>query len=200
MKYMIRFAKREGDGGRQLKTLSAKMLSMLAAKGAAMLFLPLFLVFLSCSSIDCPVQNTVAVRYAVGYEDNTGTFVQETLADTMWVFTRRSDGTDTLVLNRGVGLKEFTLPVSYQHPEDMLVFLIADTAHIITVDTVWMKKDDIPHFESVDCSAHFFHNITAVRSTHYRIEDIVVKESSVTYNPSVQNLLIRFKKLTLNEI
>ena len=118
----------------------------------------------------------------------------------MWVFTRRSDGTDTLVLNRGIGLKEFTLPVSYQHPEDMLVFLIADTAHIITVDTVWMKKDDIPHFESVDCSAHFFHNITAVRSTHYRIEDIVVKESSVTYNPSVQNLLIRFKKLTLNEI
>ncbi len=193
---MIRFVKREMDGGRRLNGLSARMMSVLTANGAVIFILSSFLTFLSCSSIDCPVQNTVAVRYAVGYEDNTGTFVQETLTDTLWIFTQRKDGTDTLLLNRAVGAKEFTLPVSYQHPEDVLLFLVADTAHIITVDTVWMKKDDIPHFESVDCSAHFFHNITAVRSTHYRIEDIVIKESSVTYNPGVQNLLIRFKTLT----
>ena len=156
-------------------------------------------IFLSCSSIDCPVQNTVAVKYVVGSDDKLGELVQETLTDTLWIWTQRSDGKDTLLLNRGVGLKSFSLPVSYQHPEDVLVFAIADTSHVITVDTVWMKKDDMPHFESVDCSAHFFHNITDIRSTHYRIEDITIKNPSVTYNQEVTNLLIRFKGKTDSE-
>ena len=156
-------------------------------------------LFLACSSIDCPVQNTVAVKYVVGYDDKLGELVQETLTDTLWIWTQRSDGKDTLLLNRGVGLKGFSLPVSYQHPEDVLVFAIADTSHVITVDTVWMKKDDMPHFESVDCSAHFFHNITDIRSTHYRIEDITIKNPSVTYNQEVTNLLIRFKGKTDSE-
>ena len=147
----------------------------------------------SCSSINCPVQNTVAVYYAVGYDDELGDRVTETLDDTLWIWTQRSNGTDTLLLNRGTKLQKFQLPMSYQHPEDMLVFVIVDTVQVMTLDTVWIKKDDIPHFESVDCAAHFFHRITDVRSTHYRIDTIAIKEPSVTYNQSVTNFLIRFK-------
>jgi hypothetical protein len=147
----------------------------------------------ACSSINCPVQNTVAVYYAVGYDDELGDRVSETLNDTLWVWTQRSDGTDTLLLNRGTGLQTFQLPISYQHPEDMLVFAIADTADVLTIDTVWIKKDDIPHFESVDCAAHFFHRLTDVRSTHYRIDTIAINNPSVTYDPTVTNFLIRFK-------
>ena len=147
----------------------------------------------SCSSIDCPVQNTVAVYYAVGYDDELGDRVTETFGDTLWVWTQRSDGTDTLLLNRGTGLQTFQLPVSYQHPEDVLVFAISDTAYVLTVDTVWIKKDDIPHFESVDCAAHFFHRLTDVRSTHNRIDTIAINNPSVTYDQTVTNLLIHFK-------
>lgn len=158
------------------------------------IILPICALLISaCSSIDCPVQNTVAVQYAVGYDDEFGEQVTETFTDTLWVWTQRIDGKDTLLLNRGTGLTGFSLPVSYKHPEDILVFAVADTAHVLTVDTVWMKKDDIPHFESVDCSAHFFHHITAIRSTNNRIANITIKEPRVTYNQDVTNLLIQFK-------
>lgn len=161
----------------------------------AELFKPLLLavfgvgLFLACSTISCPVQNIVAVNYAIHDADGAET----KLADTLWVWTPRKDGSDTLLLNRGVGLSSFSLPVSYAHPEDTLVFLVADTLERLTLDTVWLKKDDIPHFESVDCSAHYFHNITAVRSTHRGIDTIIINNPSVTYDQTKTHLYLRFK-------
>ena len=147
----------------------------------------------ACSSIDCPVQTTVAVNYQVFQYDQLGNEVADTLADTLYIWTRRSDGNDTLLFNRGVSTTSFSLPISYQHPEDMLFFLVADTANVWTVDTVWLKKEDIPHFESVDCSAHFFHQLTAVRSSHNIIDTIVISNPSVTYDQDVTHLKIHFK-------
>lgn len=151
----------------------------------------LFLAF-SCSSIDCPVQNTVELKCGVRQYDAEGLLVADTLNDTLYVWTQRSDGKDTLLLNRGVGRTSFALPLSYSHPEDMFVFYITDTNHKWTVDTLWLKKDDFPHFESVDCSAHFFHRLTAVRSTHSRIDTVTIDNPSVTYDPTVVNLCICF--------
>ena len=51
-------------------------------------------------------------------------------------------------------------------------------------DTVWIRKENYPHFESVDCSASFFHTITAVRTTHRFIDTLVVNNPSVTYDSS----------------
>lgn len=165
-------------------------------KGKRFLFpfyLFVFLLFITaCSSIDCPVQNTIAVYYKICSFDN-GEEVTDTLNDTLYVWTQRSDGKDTLLLNRGVNITSFSLPPSYSHPEDMLVFYVVDTAHVWTLDTVWLKKNDIPHFESVDCSAHFFHELTAVRSTHRGIDTIIINNPSVTYDPTVVNLHIHFK-------
>ena len=118
---------------------------------------------------------------------------EATLTDTLWVFTERSDGNDTLLLNRGVGIKSFSLPVSYSHPEDVLLFVVADTSGVYTLDTVWVKKDDIPHFESVDCSAHFFHRLTAVRSTHEGIDSITIVNPNVDYDTNTTHLHIYFK-------
>ena len=147
----------------------------------------------ACSTIDCPVQNKVAVNYAVkSYVD--GEEVTDTLKDTLYVRTRRGDGTDTLILNRGINIQSFSLPVSYAHPEDTLVFCVVDTNKVATVDTVWIKKNDIPHFESVDCSAHFFHTLTAIRSSHRAIDTIFINNPSVTYDPSVNHIYVHFKK------
>jgi len=55
-------------------------------------------------------------------------------------------------------------------------------ASVHEVDTVWVKKDDHPHFESVDCNATFFHTLTGVRCTHNYIDTIVIKDPSVTFN------------------
>ena len=145
-------------------------------------------VFLACSSIDCPVQNTVAVNYAICDAEGQ----EAALTDTLWVWTRRSDGTDTLLLNRGIGLTTFSLPVSYSHPEDTLLFYIADTNGFWTLDTLFLKKDDIPHFESVDCSAHFFHRLTGTRCTHNGLDSVTIETPLVSYDQTKTHLKIYF--------
>jgi hypothetical protein len=75
------------------------------------------------------------------------------------------------------------LPISYSHPEDVLLFKfeIASTDSLVR-DTVWIKKDDYPHFESVDCNTTFFHTLTNVRYTRNYIDSIVINNPSVTYD------------------
>lgn len=134
------------------------------------------LVMFSCSSIDCPVQNVVSVQYEI--RDKAG----EPLAitDSLSVISERKDG-QYVSLNRLIGQSAFSLPISYAHPEDVLFFCFKDSLKTL-VDTVWIKKDDIPHFESVDCSAAFFHELTNVRHTHNAIDSLVLINTSVTYD------------------
>lgn len=144
---------------------------------------------LACSSINCPVQNTVATKYAIMGADGQTT----KLADTLYVWTRRADGRDTL-LNRLTGKDSFSLQIGYSNPEDTLIFYITDSYHQQTLDTVFLQKENIPHFESVDCAAHFFHRLTAVRSTHDGIDSITIANPHVNYDQSKAHLNIYFKK------
>jgi hypothetical protein len=144
---------------------------------------------LACSSIDCPVQNTVATQYAILDAEGQAT----TMADTLYIWTKRADSKDTL-LNRLTGKGTFSLPISYTNPEDTLIFYITDSYHQQTLDTVFLKKENIPHFESVDCAAHFFHCLTAVRSTHDGIDSINIVNPHVNYDQSYTHLNIFFKK------
>ena len=157
------------------------------------------LFLFACSSIDCPVKNTVAVYYVISSYNDAGEMVADSLRDTLWVWTRRADDEDTLVLNRLVDKSRFSLPISYNHPEDVLIFATRDTSLAWTLDTVWLKKDNIPHFESVDCSAHFFHQLTNVRCTHDAIDSLVISNPSVTYDDGVTNIHIFFKNRETTE-
>ena len=143
----------------------------------------------SCSSIDCPVQNTVYSSYALYTADEQ----VDTLRDTMYVFSRRADGKDTLLFNAGIGLTKFQLQISYSHPEDTLCFLMVNGSNYLAIDTVFVKKEDIPHFESVDCSASFFHRLTAVRSTHHAIDTIVISKNFVDYDTSIPHFHLVLK-------
>ena len=141
----------------------------------------------ACSSIDCPVQNIVSLQYEI--RDTAGKALP--LTDSLSVVTTRLDGehiditsllnSENVTLNKLIGKSAFSLPVSYSHPEDVLFFCFTDTAKTV-VDTVWIKKDDIPHFESVDCSAAFFHRLTDVRCTHNYIDSLVINDPSVDYD------------------
>jgi hypothetical protein len=153
-----------------------------SARAVWALLLLQFVVFLvSCSSIECPVQNTVRTLYAVG-----GT----PLADTLTVSSVKSDGKDTILLNRAAAPTSFGLPISHHHATDKLLF---KTVRLAVTDTVWIDKEDIPHFESVDCGTSFFHQITGVRYTQKGIDSIVVNQSFVDYDPSVTHLTVYFK-------
>lgn len=134
------------------------------------------LLITSCSSIDCPVENVVSVQYAVCNSDGTSL----SLTDSLTVTSIRKDGQE-VILNRLIAKDAFSLPISYSHPEDVLVFTFAQGSDKVS-DTVWIKKEDFPHFESVDCNAAFFHTLTDVRYTQHAIDSLVMKNSFVDYD------------------
>jgi hypothetical protein len=143
----------------------------------------------ACSSIDCPVQNVVATVYGLYKSDGTA----DTLTDTLTILTRRSDGTDSILLNRSVGTKSFQLPVSYTRPEDTLLFVVKSAAATDS-DYVYIKKESYPHFESVDCNIAFFHQITSVRlGSNNAIDSITINKAYIDYDLSTEHLHIYFK-------
>ena len=81
-----------------------------------LLLLSILFLF-ACSSIDCPVKNTVAVYYDVKQYDDEGELIADTLKDTLWVWTQRSDGKDTLMNRR--------TPRAFSRPATSSVILAA---------------------------------------------------------------------------
>ncbi len=144
----------------------------------------MLLALVACSSIDCPVYSKVEAHYFIYNSDGTAL----KLTDTLSVNTKRSRGLDTLIYNQGVGVSDFYLPMSYSHPEDILEFTFFNGADSFrVVDTVWVKKDDIPHFESVDCNVSFFHRLTSVEYTTHHIDSLVISNPSVTNDQTTEH-------------
>ena len=40
----------------------------------------------------------------------------------------------------------------------------------------------MPHFESVDCHATYFHHITELKTTHHGIDSITIQNREVSYD------------------
>lgn len=143
------------------------------------MFLFVVVVWLTaCSTIDCPVENTVSVQYEI--RDKAGK--ELSITDSLSIVSTRQDG-DYVVLNRLSDKSSFSIPISYAYPEDVLYFCFKNLDNdSIVVDTVCIEKDDFPHFESVDCNASFFHEITNVQYTRHYIDSLVLLNKSVTYD------------------
>ena len=149
----------------------------------------LSLITSSCSSISCPVDNIVATNYVICDADGN----EASIVDTLWIWSERSDGSDTLLFNAGIGLTSFSLPIGYANPEDTLLFIFMSRPDYLVADTVFIKKDNIPHFESVDCSASFFHRLTAVRTSHNAIEALTINKDFVDYDAETPHFYISIK-------
>ena len=93
----------------------------------------------ACTSIDCPLSNTVSAVYQL----QTPSGAPDTLKiDTMWVWAERANGTDTLLVNRlcGTNATKVSIPMSYMQEFDNIHTLIinktevtndASTAHFL---------------------------------------------------------------------
>jgi len=132
----------------------------------------------ACTSIDCPVQNTVLSYYSIRNASNQ----VDTLRDTLSILISRRDK-DTLLRNRLADRVSFSMPVGYHYPVDTLYFLFTNKGYQ-AVDTVMVAKENYPHFESVDCSPTFFHRLTGVRTTHHAIDSITINNPTVDYDPT----------------
>ena len=144
----------------------------------------------ACSSIDCPVQNSVYTNYAL-YKADGGV---DTLRDTLSVLTPTASGRATLVFKRGVGLTAISLLISYVNPCDTFFFGLkpeGDNTEWI-IDRVVVNKTNEPRFESVDCQVAYFHNITSVEVTHNFIDSIVINNPTVDYDTERKHFRIYF--------
>ncbi len=148
--------------------------------------LALLAVIVSCTTIDCPLNNSVYARYRLAGDVTT-------LGDTLTISTTRTAGSDTVLLNKALGVDSFNLPLSYQHAQDVFYIDIRPQGAARTLDTVTVSKTNEPHFESVDCASSVFHTLTGVSSTHHRIDSIAIQNPQVTYDAAKAHLLIYFK-------
>lgn len=153
------------------------------------LLLPLWgaLMVAACSSIDCPLNSRVMSTCKFG--DNG-----EKVADTLTVSTTRADGNDSVLVNRVCDVDSIQLPMSYNHAEDVYIFDFLNKDKTHTIDHITIVKDNMPHFESVDCSPIMFHNITDVRYTTNKVEKVTINNSYVTYNDAQAHLIIYLKR------
>ena len=143
------------------------------------------LVAAACSTVDCPLNNTVYANYQL-----KGPVTR--LNDTLTITTARLGHDDSLLLNKTYNAEKFTLPVSYNQDEDVLYFYTG-----LLKDTVWMQKTNRPHFESTDCGLNFFHTITGIRYTRHAIDSIVINHKDINYDASPKHFYIYFKEYRL---
>jgi hypothetical protein len=148
------------------------------------------------------VQNTVNTVYNLMKADGT----PDTLVgDTLWVWTPRANGkgasqdyrfdeNDTLLNSlSGPSSSSFMIPISYTLPEDTICMLLLDTLKVEHLDTIFLKKENHPHFESVDCQASYFHTLTGVRYTRDAIDSVVINKPDVNYDATQPHLLLYLK-------
>jgi len=147
-------------------------------------------LLLACTSINCPIQNKVTTQYALRKPNGTADSLRY---DTLWISIRRADGQDTLLLNGHNGASTFSMPISHTQPEDVLYVELGDTNNVHHYDTIRILKENIPHFESVDCQAAYFHLLTSVLTTHHIIDSVIINNPNVTYDPQTVHLHLYIK-------
>ena len=67
----------------------------------------------ACSSVDCPLNNTVYANYQL-----VGPVTK--LNDTLTISVARQGKKDSIVLNKDYNVESFSLPVSFSQDEDLL--------------------------------------------------------------------------------
>lgn len=145
---------------------------------SALAFVALFIV--GCDSIDCTINNVVALNIAF-YDSETKKEVS--ITDTLNV---TAEGTDSVLYNRGIKVKNIDVPLSYWLDADTLTLdfynIASDTHHSVTMQ---VNKENIPHYESPDCPTTMFHQIHSISytttTTNY-VDSVVLVNPSVNYN------------------
>ena len=92
----------------------------------------------ACSTLDCPLNNTVYTKYRLAGNITT-------LTDTLTISTNRIEGTDSVLINKDVNVDSFILPMSYSLLEDSLFFETRNADNRLLRDTVTVQKTNTPH-------------------------------------------------------
>ncbi len=143
----------------------------------------------ACSSINCPINNRVYTKYSLRTPEGK----VDTLRMNCTVSTNRTDGSDSVIINRDTLMVAMMLPISNANPSDtFFVELSSEALAFSSLDTIVVSKEDFMHFEAPECAASYFHNITGVTTTHHAIDSVTIKTPGVTYDTSKNHFYIYF--------
>lgn len=141
----------------------------------------------ACTSIDCSINNVVECQWQL----RRGAGLDTLKTDTLTIYTLRADGQDTVLYNRGTGsVTAFSLPMSHNREADMLYLTLKDTLQQSWTDTITVEKTNQVHMESVDCSPQYYHTLTGISHTTNIIDSIVINNSNVTNDATLQHLYL----------
>lgn len=187
-----------------------KHMGITAANSLPVALLALLFAVSACTSVDCPMNNTVYTVYQMMKANGT----VDTLHDSISIISRRLvEEQDPVLLNRDINISKIGVPISYDSPRDELYFLFwnktvtsdttynSDETYVVThdtvvyqaIDTVVVEKTDRKHFESIDCTPSFFHTIVSIQHTRNRIDSIVINNPEVNYDPSKEHFHLYLK-------
>ena len=110
--------------------------------------------FLSCSEVECPLDSVVVMTCGL-YDAETKT--ELSLEQTLTV---KPMGKDTILLNSAQAIQNFVLPLKIGALRDTMLLHFTDIWDGEVVDTLFISHENHPHFESVECPAAIFHNLT----------------------------------------
>lgn len=144
------------------------------------------LTMVGCSTLDCPLNNTVYTKYKLDGD------IKQLTGCTLTISTPTKSGEDSILINMQENADSFNIPMSYVNAADTLYFEVTDARQRIFHDTVTVSKDNHPHFESIDCSPSFFHTITDVKTTHHLIDSIVINHKDVNFDATKSHFLLYF--------
>lgn len=149
------------------------------------LFVLLLCVAEGCTSVDCPLNNRVALSVAFLTADNAA----DTLKDTLTVATTKRDGQDSVLLNKITKQTELSLPVSYMGEEDVFYFTFSNVDGTKT-DVLRLKKTNTPHFESIDCAPSYFHTIQSAEFDGTMVDSVRINNPELNYDNTKKHLLV----------
>lgn len=138
------------------------------------------LLVAACTSINCPLNNTVASVWRFS----------ETLGGSLTVSSDLQDGSDTVIINSQSAVDSLSMPMSYAAATDTFTLTYATTAGDTLVDRIMIKKTDTQHFESIECSPAVFHHIDEVTTDGVFIDSVAIRNPNVTYNTVSANIII----------
>ncbi len=143
------------------------------------------LALASCEGVDCTLNNMVYCYYGF-YSSETGEAIQ--LTDTL---TITAQGTDSILYNKGINCSSVSLPMSFWNDADTLIFHIYNDS-ISFESLLFVGKTNTQHYESPDCPATMFHQLTTAGWQSSLIDSVVIVRPGVNYLQN-ENIKIYFR-------
>lgn len=129
----------------------------------------------SCSEdSDCSITGRAMINctlYALEMDGNT---IKEVHKDTLDSLTVTALGTDSIIINNQKKVHTLMLPLRYTKDSTILIFHYAYLSDPTLCDTIRIKQNNTPYFESMDCGYSMKQSILGLSHSQIELDSIYI--------------------------